>query len=160
MSLPHWTRYNLIEHYQKHPAGEDKDCWCDLIQDYPGPISQDDYEQYSLEVISKPWLVFQAGRKDGDQDPCEQVKYYVDDSLCLTAVNVKSSRIKTCFHVHIKMGHHEMLSGDSAKLAFLKKWKHKVSNPQMLVKNCSQATINLMRTYIQEFKASKRGAGC
>lgn len=134
MSLPHWTRYNLIEHYQKHPAGEDKDCWCDLIQDYPGPISQDDYEQYSLEVISKPWLVFQAGRKDGDQDPCEQVKYYVDDSLCLTAVNVKSSRIKTCFHVHIKMGHHEMLSGDSAKLAFLKNGSTRYPTPRCWLK--------------------------
>lgn len=160
MSAPYWNRDNLISHYQKHPAGEDKECWCDLKQEFPGPISQDGYEQSSLDVINRPWLIFQAGRKDTNHDNCEQVKYFVDDRLCLTAVNIKSSRIKTCFHVHINQGHHKILSGDFAKLAFLNKWKHKVSNPQILIKNCSQSSIKLMRTYIQEFKATKRGVGC
>jgi hypothetical protein len=160
MSLPYWTQNNLIDHYQRHPAGEDKECWCDLKQEFPGPISQNTYEQISLDVINRPWLIFQAGRKDKNNNICEQVKYFVDDRLCLTAVNIKSSSIKTCFHVHIKRGNHEILMGDIAKITFLSTWKHKVSNPQIQIKNCSQASKNLMRTYIQEFKASKRGVGC
>lgn len=163
MTNPFWHRTNLTEHYRRHPAGNDKDCWCDLLGKRPGPVSQNEYESESHRVVERPWLVFRALYRDNELSGGETVQYFVDERQCLTAVHFKSKAIKTCFHDHVGRKH-AVLPLFKGKVEFLKKWTAKrycsdpriAGIPQIDRFNVGDQDRKELATYRAEFTAITR----
>lgn len=163
MTKPHWKTHNLVSHYHRHPAGADRDCWCDLLGKSPGPVSIDEYRDESFRIIDHPWLAFQAQYRQDPYSDYELTDYCVDERQCLTAMHHASQQIKTCFHVHPRW-QHELLRGDEGKIEFLKKWRRKQTDPDQKLRqvtirklDVSGETRRVIHTYVKELTAPVRG---
>ena len=159
---PRWSPRNFENHYQKHPAGAGRACWCELLARPVGVITREEYAERSLKVIDHCWIHFTAGHRESAQDGFKKTSYFVDDELCLTAVSDESKIIKTCFHDHPKQPPHILQSLES-KTEFLKKWARKRSTAESLITNLTVKKVNveyrirsLLATYIKEFQIPLR----
>jgi len=160
MTQANWTSTNFERHYRKHPGGEDRDCWCDLCGVAPGPVDREAYRRVSLQAISEAWLVFAAEYRHSPDDMPTLTKYFVDQQQCLTAVDPKSCRIKTCYHNHPHR-QHTIGSDVTDKSAFIKHWISKkvkgvIASPRIEKLDVDQRIRKLLSTYVKELSAPMR----
>ncbi len=107
--MPEWD--NFEKKYLKHPAGEDKECWCDLlkaspIRDPSGAITRGQYDAASKEAIEDSWLEYEAEESDreyGGRHP--RSVYFIDEKEI--KVIVREDRIINCLHMHYGGRGHE-----------------------------------------------------
>ena len=160
MAKPHWTDSNFEAHYLKHPAGEDRACWCDLCNIHPGPVDRETYRQASIRATEKPWLTFTARYRKTPEDAPAITQYSVDSNQCLSAIHVTTHRIKTCYHDH-PHGEHHVGDNVAAKKAFLQHWIHKkalgtIESPRDVKLNVEPQAHRLLATYAKELTAPVR----
>src|SRR5437016_2631313 len=99
-----WDSPNLSNHWRKHPAGKDLDCWKDILSSKM-PVSRNEYEKTSIEVVEKAWLQYEAEARDvGASNYSERRVYYVDDRLIETVTNLEREVIIACWHDHWHSG--------------------------------------------------------
>ena len=112
--MARWNSNNLDRHYRKHPAGQDEECWKDLLSK-PRRITKSEYESESLEVIARSWLNYQAQELDFQSwhnarlnpEPPYHARgsYFTDRRAILTITNSHNDDIRTCFHLHFNGKH-------------------------------------------------------
>ena len=112
-----WEQSNLDVHFDKHPAGKDKECWKDLLAKTTS-VTKLEYEAESIHVCDRCWLKYEAehakldcigtARRQGLDIPYnEKRKYFVDDKLLTTITSKDGESIITCFHEHFGRPHEQ-----------------------------------------------------
>jgi hypothetical protein len=120
---PEWHPKNLKKHHCKHPAGEDEECWKDLLGKTCRLVTEAEYEAESKLVCSSSWIEYVAEevdkqnvgysvRQDLGVPFHEKRRYFVDDRLVKTTTSLSGEDIVTCYHEHFDRPH--VLGGHKA----------------------------------------------
>jgi hypothetical protein len=95
VNIPKWNARNLQIHYQKHPAGEDKQCWMDCLNK-SSIVACNEYEAKSIDVVLNPeWTAKLLNR-----DTSDSRKHFVDKLGIRSITSSDGEMLITCYHVH------------------------------------------------------------
>ena len=120
-----WEKHKLIEHYLKHPSGACKECWSLALQSTQKPISIEEYEIQSLEILQRNWLKFTAWYQKSESKSGMIHQYFVDERFLVTIC--LSNILKTSYKFHLNEDFHDNEINFSKKLALFNKFKKRES---------------------------------
>lgn len=100
-----WHQNNLIDHYNRHPGGRDRECWADLTS-LPAPIPVEMYEGASFEAWANPMveIKYLSHRQSGNSEQCVS---RIDDRGIRVIARVGDGWVKGCLHLHDHTTRHQ-----------------------------------------------------
>ncbi len=108
--MPNWNQHSLQAHFYKR-VNKDAACLQDVLGRPISRITEKDYEQESLKVLSTAWICYSGEVMDNRSSGRAGIAYYdsanhyVDDRLLTTIVSRSTDIVLTCYHEDFDRSH-------------------------------------------------------
>ena len=108
--MPKWNQESLQTHFNKR-VSKDAACLQDVLGRPVSSITEDDYEQESMKVLSTAWICYSGegldnrGSGRGGIAYYDQASHFVDDRLLTTIVSRSTDTVLTCYHEDFNRSH-------------------------------------------------------
>jgi len=108
--MPKWNQESLQTHFNKR-VSKDAACLQDVLGRPVSSITEDDYEQESMKVLSTAWICYSGegldnrGSGRGGIAYYDRASHFVDDRLLTTIVSRSTDTVLTCYHEDFNRSH-------------------------------------------------------